>query len=53
VNTCTVEFARLSAGLGGLRCDGNPIVTFTNPLALQDWTSPCAAGLDARRTIVY
>lgn len=40
MNTCTAEFARLAAGLGGLRCDGNPIITFTNPLDLQSWTMP-------------
>lgn len=40
MDTCTAEFARLSAGLGGSHCDGNPIVTFTNPLGLQSWTMP-------------
>lgn len=40
MDTCTAEFARLSAGLDELRCDGNPIITLTNPLALQSWTMP-------------
>lgn len=40
METCTAEFARLSAPLQGLRCDGNPFVTFTNPLTLQNWTMP-------------
>ncbi|GAY13828.1 hypothetical protein MSZK_05540 [Mycobacterium sp. shizuoka-1] len=40
MDTCTAEFARLSAGLTGLRCDANPIVTFTNPFALASWTMP-------------
>lgn len=40
MDTCTAEFARLSAGLGGLRCDGDPVVTFANPFGLQSWTMP-------------
>lgn len=38
MDTCTPDFARLSRGLGGLRCDGNPFVTVTNPFHLQSWT---------------
>lgn len=40
METCTEEFARLIDGLGGLRCDGNPAVTLTNPFSLQSWTMP-------------
>lgn len=40
MNTCTAEFARLTAPLEGVRCDGNPFVTVRNPLALQNWTFP-------------
>jgi hypothetical protein len=40
VETCTAEFARLTAGMGRLRCDGNAFVTLTNPLTLQHWTMP-------------
>lgn len=40
METCTAEFARLTAGMGGLNCDASPFVTFTNPLALQHWSMP-------------
>jgi hypothetical protein len=40
MDTCTVEFARLSRHLGGLRCDGNPFMTLRSPLSLQSWTMP-------------
>ncbi|MEB3049829.1 hypothetical protein KV112_08780 [Mycolicibacter sp. MYC123] len=40
MDTCTVEFARLTEGLGGLQCDGNPVVTLRSPLSLQSWTMP-------------
>src|SRR5262249_5034876 len=40
VETCTAEFARLTAPLEGLRCDGNPFITIHNPFGLQNWTFP-------------
>lgn len=40
MDTCTAEYERLTRGLGGLRCDGNPFITLTNPLELQHWTMP-------------
>ncbi|RAV03874.1 hypothetical protein [Mycolicibacter senuensis] len=40
METCTAEFARLSAKMGGLDCDANPFITLTNPLSLQHWTMP-------------
>ena len=40
MNTCTEEFARLTAPLQGLQCDGSPLVTFRNPFTLQHWTFP-------------
>jgi hypothetical protein len=40
VNTCTADFARLSAHLKDLRCDGNALLTLRNPLALLNWTYP-------------
>ena len=40
METCTAEFARLSAKMGGLDCDANPYITLTNPLSLQHWTMP-------------
>lgn len=45
MNTCTAEFARLSQGLGGLRCDGDPFVTFRSPFSLQSWTMPVIEAL--------
>jgi hypothetical protein len=33
VETCTAEFARLSASLPGLRCDSNLFVTVSRPNA--------------------
>ncbi len=40
MDTCTAEYERLARGLGGLRCDGNPFITLTNPLRLQHWSMP-------------
>jgi hypothetical protein len=40
VDTCTADYERLTRGLGGLRCDGNPFITLTNPLKLQHWSMP-------------
>lgn len=40
MQTCTAEFARLTAKMGGLHCDANPFITLTNPFALQHWTMP-------------
>jgi hypothetical protein len=40
METCTAEFARLSAKMGGLDCDANPFFTLRNPLSLQHWTMP-------------
>ncbi|MFZ3267708.1 MAG: hypothetical protein WA622_01920 [Mycobacterium sp.] len=40
METCTTEFARLTAKMGGLHCDANPFITLTNPFSLQHWTLP-------------
>ncbi len=40
METCTAEFARLSAPLQGLRCDGSAFITLTSPFSLQNWTQP-------------
>lgn len=40
MQTCTADFARLAAQAGGLICNGNPFITFRNPLALKSWTMP-------------
>jgi hypothetical protein len=40
METCTAEFARLSAKMGGLDCDGSPFITPRNPFSLQHWTLP-------------
>lgn len=40
MQTCTAEFARLTAQMPLLRCDANPIVSFTSPFALQNSTMP-------------
>ena len=40
METCTAEFARLSAKMGGLDCDANPFLTLSNPFSLQHWTLP-------------
>lgn len=40
MQTCTAEYARLSATLHGVRCDGNPFITITNPADLDNWTLP-------------
>ncbi len=40
METCTAEFARLSAKMGGLRCDANPFITLTSPFSLQHWSMP-------------
>ena len=40
METCTAEFARLSAKMGGLQCDGNPFITLRSPFSLQHWTMP-------------
>ncbi|MEB4209725.1 hypothetical protein [Mycobacterium sp. 94-17] len=40
MNTCTADFARLTAPLEGIRCDGNPFISFHNPFGLQNWTFP-------------
>jgi hypothetical protein len=45
VNTCTPEFARLTAPIEGVRCDGNPFLTLRNPFALQHWTFPVIEAL--------
>jgi hypothetical protein len=45
VDTCTAEYERLTHGLGGLRCDGNPFITLTNPLKLQHWSMPVIEAL--------
>jgi hypothetical protein len=45
VNTCTVDFARLSAPLKDIRCDGNPLLTLHNPFTLQNWTFPVIEAL--------
>ncbi len=40
METCTAEFARLSAHMGGLNCAANPFITLRNPFTLQHWTMP-------------
>lgn len=40
MKTCTDEFARLAAQMGGLRCDASPFITLRNPFSLQHWTMP-------------
>lgn len=40
METCTAEFARLTAKMGGLDCDANPFITLRNPFSLQHWTMP-------------
>lgn len=40
MDTCTAEFARLTAKMGGLDCDANPFITLRNPFSLQHWTMP-------------
>jgi hypothetical protein len=45
VNTCTADFARLSAPLKDIRCDGNPLLTLHDPFTLQNWTFPVIEGL--------
>ncbi|AOS91791.1 MULTISPECIES: hypothetical protein [Mycobacterium] len=40
METCTDSFARLTAPLKHLQCDGNPFLTLTNPFDLQNWTLP-------------
>ena len=40
MDPCTADYERLTRGLGGLRCDGNPFITLTNPLKLQHWSMP-------------
>jgi hypothetical protein len=40
MQTCTAEFARLASQVGGIDCAGSPIVTFTSPFALDNWTMP-------------
>lgn len=45
MDTCTAEYERLARGLGGLRCDGNPFITLTNPLGLQHWSMPVIEAL--------
>lgn len=40
METCTPEFARLTAPLKHLQCDGSPFLTLTNPADLQNWTLP-------------
>ncbi|MBE7191689.1 MAG: hypothetical protein INR66_04315 [Gordonia polyisoprenivorans] len=40
METCTAEFERLATTLGGVRCDGNPFITLTNPFDLANWTLP-------------
>lgn len=40
MQTCTAEFARLSAKMGGLKCDANPFLTLRSPFSLQHWTMP-------------
>ncbi|MEB4209560.1 hypothetical protein [Mycobacterium sp. 94-17] len=39
MKVCTDEFARLSRYIP-VNCDGNPVVTITNPLHLSNWTLP-------------
>lgn len=45
METCTEEFARLTARLQGLRCDASPFVTISNPFGLQNWTLPVIEAL--------
>lgn len=45
MDTCTAEFERLTRDLGGVRCDGNPVVTMTNPSTLQHWSMPVIEAL--------
>jgi hypothetical protein len=40
METCTAEYARLTAKMGGLDCAGNPFITLRNPFSLQHWTLP-------------
>lgn len=40
METCTDSFARLTAPLTHLQCNGNPFLTLTNPFDLQNWTLP-------------
>lgn len=40
MNTCTADYERLARGLEGLRCDGNPFITLTNPFKLHHWSMP-------------
>lgn len=40
LEVCTDEFARLTTTIPNVRCDGNAIVTLTNPLQLSNWTLP-------------
>jgi hypothetical protein len=37
---CSEDFRRLAAGLGGISCDADPVVTFRAPWALTGWTLP-------------
>ncbi|MGE2815117.1 hypothetical protein ACQI5H_08230 [Mycobacterium heidelbergense] len=45
MDTCTADYERLARGLGGLRCDGNPLITLTNPFGLQHWSMPVIEAL--------
>src|ERR1700752_5136734 len=45
MDTCTAEFARLTRGLVGLRCDGAPFITLPDPFKLQHWSMPVIEAL--------
>jgi hypothetical protein len=38
--TCTPEFERLAAQVGGIDCAGHPVVTFSSPFSLDNGTMP-------------
>ena len=40
METCTAEYARLTANMGGLDCAGDPFITLRDPFSLQHWTLP-------------
>lgn len=40
MDTCTTEYAHLTAKMGGLDCAGSPFITLRNPFSLQHWTLP-------------
>lgn len=40
METCTAEYEKLTANMPNLRCDGNAVVTITNPAHLDNVTMP-------------